>query len=507
MAESTVRWGIIGTAGIAEKVSVALAEASNATCVAVASRDKDKAEKFIADNCPGARAYGSYQELLDDDEVQVVYIPLPTGLRLEWVLKAAEKKKHVLCEKPIAANLGDARKMVDACQAAGVQFMDNTMFLLHDRTTAMRAVLDDEELFGTPNHVISTFSLPLGNFDFFKDNIRLNRNMEPYGVLGDLGWYCARFSLWAFRYEDPESVSCEFLEETSDGVPVTLAANLMFKGGRTASFTCSFKQAWRQWAEVVGPKCALRVEDFVIPAEIDVSKFTVTRGSVSAKALTFPNEVVKEEAIKGCQQHTKVVEKLSDIAISGNLEEFWPKVAIQTQMVLSAMVTSARRQTGWVQPRERTKAKPKEEAPKGKGKGKSKKGEKGTASEEAEKQFLPKKPHFTRVGAINPGSSGVNLEVKVLSIQKAAGEDSLIAIVGDASGVIKLIAQGEAETSKMKEGADLVIRNASVKMTKGFVHLQVGKWGKVETSKEEFNFVPNEKTNISDTEYELVPNK
>merc|ERR1712048_1276728 len=106
-------------------------------------------------------------------------------------------------------------------------------------------------------------SLPLGLTDpsFAAGNVRMKKETEPLGALGDLGWYCTRITLWAFDFEQPEAVSCHFLEATDEGVPIRLVANMKFAGGRSASFDCSFKHAWRQWVEFASEKCTLRVED------------------------------------------------------------------------------------------------------------------------------------------------------------------------------------------------------------------------------------------------------
>jgi predicted dehydrogenase len=340
----------MGTAGIAEKVCVAIAEASNATVAAVASRDKAKAEEYIKANCPGARAYGSYEELLDDADIQVVYLPLPTSVRPEWVVKAAAKKKHILCEKPIAGNAEDSKKVFDAVRQAGVQFMDNTMMMHNSRLDAIRKVLDDEAFFGRPQHVVSTFTLPFGATveDFKTGNIRMKAATEPLGCLGDLGWYCARFTQWVFGYDAPESVSCTYLETTDEGVPLRLVANLKFSTGRSASFDCSFTHALRYWAEIASEKCSLRVEDFVITSKPDVCSFTVTSGGIGEKALTFPITELKSEEIRENPQHTRLIEKFSTLATSGEIDESWMKISEQTNQLLLALEASAKQQGAWL---------------------------------------------------------------------------------------------------------------------------------------------------------------
>ena len=115
------RWGILGTANIARKNWKAIRIAGNSTLTAVASRDAAKAQKFI-DECQSDVAFppcpprAAYDELLKRTDVDAVYIPLPTGIRREWVVKAAEAGKHVLCEKPCGTNAADLRAMLDACR-------------------------------------------------------------------------------------------------------------------------------------------------------------------------------------------------------------------------------------------------------------------------------------------------------------------------------------------------------------------------------------------------------
>ena len=120
---SVIRWGVMGTANIANIVLPALVAAPGCEVLACASRSDEKAKAWAAErNIP--RAYGSYQQLLADPDIDAVYIPLPTTLHVEWVHKAAAAKKHILVEKPVALTAEDARAMVEACDTAGVLLMD-----------------------------------------------------------------------------------------------------------------------------------------------------------------------------------------------------------------------------------------------------------------------------------------------------------------------------------------------------------------------------------------------
>jgi len=122
--DQTVQWGIIGCARIAATALIpGVKSSANGDVLAVASRGLEKAQEY-ARQFDIPRAYGSYEELLDDPEIQAVYVPLPNSLHKEWTIKAAQKGKHVLCEKPIACCAADAQEMSAACRDKGVLLME-----------------------------------------------------------------------------------------------------------------------------------------------------------------------------------------------------------------------------------------------------------------------------------------------------------------------------------------------------------------------------------------------
>ena len=145
MTNQKLRWGILSTAQNARKNWQAIRHTGNATVVAVASRDVERSRRFIAECQAHApmdavpRALGSYEELLAAKDVDAVYIPLPTGLRQEWVIRAAQAGKHIVCEKPCALGVSQLREMLEACRRHRVQFMDGVMFMHSRRLDAMRA--------------------------------------------------------------------------------------------------------------------------------------------------------------------------------------------------------------------------------------------------------------------------------------------------------------------------------------------------------------------------------
>ena len=119
MSADTLRWGVLSTANIGiDKVIPAMAAAARCEVVAIASRDLGRAEA-AASGLGIARAFGAYEDLLADPDVDAVYIPLPNHLHAEWTIAAARAGKHVLCEKPLAMTAADAERMIEACQAEG----------------------------------------------------------------------------------------------------------------------------------------------------------------------------------------------------------------------------------------------------------------------------------------------------------------------------------------------------------------------------------------------------
>lgn len=204
MTDRLCRWGILGTANIARKNWQGIRLAENATLVGVASRSPSRAQQFI-DECQSAvpfaappRAIGSYEELITAKDVDALYIPLPTTLRKEWVLRAAAAKKHVLVEKPVGVTAEDVKDILAACKQNNVQFMDGVMFMHGARLPKMRETLDDGQSIGDIRRIVAQFTFRSGE-DFLQKNIRANAELEPLGCVGDLGWYTIRLALWAMK--------------------------------------------------------------------------------------------------------------------------------------------------------------------------------------------------------------------------------------------------------------------------------------------------------------------
>jgi len=361
MAHSTAtapcRWGILGTAGIARKNWQAIRDAGNARLVAVASRDAARAAEFIA-SCQQQvphpvqpEAVGGYDALLARPDIDAVYLPLPTVPRKEWVLRAAAAGKHVLVEKPVGTNAAGVAEMLAACRRHGVQFMDGVMFMHGRRLEAMRRVVDDD--LGRLQHIAAQFSF-LADEEFLRTNIRAHADLEPLGCLGDLGWYCLRFALWAMREAPPDRVTGRIHAATDAGnagpaIPLAFSGLLEFPGGVTASFHCSFLAAHCQWAIVSGERGYLQLSDFVLPFTGRHTEYAVVKSRFDSDGCRFDmhpgREVVRiEESASNApdSQEAALFADFSRLVTSGTVDPSWGRASLVTQQVLDACLASAR---------------------------------------------------------------------------------------------------------------------------------------------------------------------
>lgn len=247
-------WGVLGAGFIANRAVIpALQSSRNARVVAVASRDETRAKSAAAQHAI-PRIYHDYKALLDDPDVQVVYIALPNSLHHEWAIRAAQHGKHVLCEKPFAMNAAECDEMIDACRNAGVLLMEAVMYRFHPRMQALKAMLDAGEI-GEVRLLHAAFSFPF--------NAPTNYRAFPEfggGALLDVGSYCVNAARWLIGME-PVSALSE-ISYSHDTLDVAASAILKFEaqGMRTAHMAhvqCSFEAAEHQVIEVIGSEAAI----------------------------------------------------------------------------------------------------------------------------------------------------------------------------------------------------------------------------------------------------------
>lgn len=208
---STVKWGVLGTAGIARGCTIpGMQMADNCELYAIAGRSIEKAEQF-KNEFGFEKAYGDYEALLADTNVQAVYIPLPNELHYEWVMKAIDAGKNILCEKPLAPSKKQVEELFAAAKAKGVILMEAFAYLHTPYVAAVKAEVDSGAI-GDIRYIETAFLTS----DYDISNIRMRR--ETYGgSLYDLGCYCTSMITWLLE-KKPVSVMgfAEFSEEKID---------------------------------------------------------------------------------------------------------------------------------------------------------------------------------------------------------------------------------------------------------------------------------------------------
>lgn len=359
MRKRITRWGILGAADIARKNWLSILNSGNGIVAAVASRKLDSAARFI-DECQGQRPFpvkprplGSYAELIAAPDIDAVYIPLPTALRKEWVLAAAKAGKHVICEKPCAVRTADLEEMTSACRRHGVQFMDGVMFMHSRRLEAMRKAL--EETVGRIRRLTLAFSFGADE-SFFASNIRSDSALEPHGCVGDLGWYCIRFALWAMGGKMPRQMTGRLLAVSkprpgAGRAPIEFSGELLFDGGVSATFYVSFITQLQQLAQISGERGYLRVSDFVLPffggeLEFETCSASYTKDGCAFNLLPGIRRWTTREYSNSHPQaqESNMFRNFASQVHSGKLNPEWPEMALKTQRVMDACLESAREQ-------------------------------------------------------------------------------------------------------------------------------------------------------------------
>jgi D-xylose 1-dehydrogenase (NADP+, D-xylono-1,5-lactone-forming) len=259
---ASLGWGVIGaTSYVAQKaVLPAIVASPGARLVAVAS---ERAADSGAARFGAARAYRAYTALLDDPEVEAVYIPLPNSLHREWVERAAAAGKHVLCEKPLAPTAADAEAMGAACAAAGVRLLEAYMTPYHPRARAIEALVGSGRL-GALRFARTAFTGVLDR----RADFRLRPEMGG-GCLLDVGIYCVA-PLVAAAGRPPARVEAA-ASLAKSGVELSFSGWLDWSDGFAAAIECSFDAPERQSLEIVGTEAAVLVDRAHTPGPEDVA--------------------------------------------------------------------------------------------------------------------------------------------------------------------------------------------------------------------------------------------
>ncbi len=312
-----MNFGVISTANIARKRVIPAIQKTDATVTAIASRDRDRAQD-AADELGIPRAYGSYDELLEDDDLDAVYNPLPNSLHAEWTRRAADAGLDVLCEKPLGVDAEQGRAMTDYCADRDVTLMEAFMYRYHPRTE--RAIEIARNQLGEIRRVDAQFhfALPEG------DNVRLDPDLAG-GSLMDVGCYAvtaARLFLG-----EPESAYATAVDRRSCGVETSLTGLLEFADTRTATISSGFDESVQRYT-VLGTEGRLEVDRAFVPDGETKLEYTVGGRTV-------------EERFDPVDQYRLEVEAFLDAVQSGTSPRTDGEEAVRTMRVIDALSESA----------------------------------------------------------------------------------------------------------------------------------------------------------------------
>ena len=323
MPEGKLRWGVISTANIGRAaVNPAIQASRNGELVAVASRDAARASDFARAHSI-AKAYGSYEALLEDDGVDAVYIPLPNSEHREWTVRAAQHGKHVLCEKPLALDAAECAVMEAAARENGVKLMEAFMYRFHPRTERVVEMIRDGRI-GTLKAIRSSFTFRLSR----PDNIRLDPKLGG-GALMDVGCYCVNVSR-TMAGEEPEAVQAH-AQWTDRGVDESLAGMLHFPSGAVGHFDCALTMERYESYEVAGTDGYMRVPASFLPGTSD-AYIEETRG----------REGTVRHLVEGADEYQLMVEHFADCVLHDHEPRYTAREAAANMRVIEALYRSAR---------------------------------------------------------------------------------------------------------------------------------------------------------------------
>jgi predicted dehydrogenase len=286
-----LRWGILGTGNIARQFAAGMAGSKRGVLRAAGSRDAAKAQAFAqAHGVPAA--HGSYGAVLDDPQVDAVYISLPNSMHCEWTLKALAAGKHVLCEKPLASNEAEVRRMFDAAKAANRLLVEAFMYRSHPLLKAVRSEVAAGTI-GEVRMIRASFCFRLINTE---GNARFSSELAGGGIM-DVGCYCVDF-IRQFAGPAPRAVHAVARLHAS-GVDDMAAGVLLFPGGAVGSFTCGMAM------QADNAACISGTEGYI---EIPVPWKPPVQGARYAIVRGTPPKMEKATAVKGPSREERTVD-------------------------------------------------------------------------------------------------------------------------------------------------------------------------------------------------------
>ncbi len=327
LSNRVVRWGILGVAKIATaKVIPAMRQARRCEVLAIASRDEGKADAAAAQLLV-PRAYGSYEALLADPDIDAVYNPLPNHLHLPWTTSAAEAGKHVLCEKPIALNAAEARLLLEVRDRTGVRIQEAFMIRAHPQWKRAKTLVDEGRL--------GDVRAMSGFFSYYNDDPSNVRNIPEFGGGGllDIGCYLVNTARFIFGTE-PTRVAGALDRDPAMGID-RLTAMLLDFNGRYAIGTCSTQLLHYQRVQIVGTKGRLEIEiPFNAPDDRGCRLALDTAGDLEGVGIEYFSTEV-------CDQYTLQAEEFASAILENRPQPVPLEDAVANMACLDAVARSS----------------------------------------------------------------------------------------------------------------------------------------------------------------------
>lgn len=265
MPTKVLNWGLLSTARINRSLIPPIKNSERNELVAVASRDVDKAKAY-AKKWEIPTAFGSYQAMLEDSDIDVIYISLPNSLHAEWAIQAAESGKHVLCEKPLAMSVDEVDAMREAAERCGVIVAEAFMYRHHPQSQQVKLLVDEGQI-GDLQLIRGSFTFPIGE----RQDIRLFSKLGG-GSIWDVGCYPISYARFVAGGDPDQVFGWQICNE--DGVDLQFVGQMRFPNGVLAQFDSSFQTSFRAQIEIVGREGSLFVSNPFKPGWSNIIRLT-----------------------------------------------------------------------------------------------------------------------------------------------------------------------------------------------------------------------------------------
>ncbi|WHZ03706.1 Gfo/Idh/MocA family oxidoreductase [Neobacillus sp. YX16] len=317
-----VRWGILSTAKIAQKSLIpAFERANNAVVTGIAS-SSGKAEEAAA-QFNIAKAYSSYEAMLQDPDIDAVYIPLPNHLHKKWTFEAAKRGKHILCEKPASLTAEETKEMVDFCRESNVKFMEAFMYQFHPQHERVREIIKSGEI-GEVKYMRASFSFFLAQPE---GNVRMDSE-KGGGSLYDVGCY-AIHSIRKILGAEPVEVDVHANIHSDYQVDTSAFGYMKMENGVHALFDCSFDMVFRAEYEVIGTEGQIKVPRAFRPDNHGGEGLVIVQIGEETREEKIVADIYREE-----------VEHISQVILENGEPSYSGENAIQNMRVIEACYQS-----------------------------------------------------------------------------------------------------------------------------------------------------------------------